>query len=71
MVSIHNTCASKKSKEMLKTIGESADIYSNYLQAVTYEQNAPERKMSATTKATDVARVDYEDLPTHKTKAYI
>ena len=43
----------------------------NYLQVVTCEQNAIEREMGATGKATDVARVDYEDLPTHKSKSYI
>ena len=43
----------------------------NYLQVVTCELNATERKMSATGKTTDVAKVDYEDLPTHIAKVYM
>ena len=71
MVSIHNIGDSKKPKGMLKTIGEYAHIDSqlpprNYLQT-----NATERKKRATRETTDVARVDYEDQPTQKTKEYI
>ena len=58
MILIHNTGDWKKSKGMLKTIGEYAHIHSQLPISRYLQQNATERKMEATGKATDVARVD-------------
>ena len=43
----------------------------NYFQVVDSKQSATKRKMRNTGRAKEVARIAYEGLPTHRTKANI